>query len=176
MNKWNLFTLTLGIALSTSGMALADEKGKETDKLPLDDQFIMKAVVSNNAVLRLAELVESRSENPKVEMFASDIIAEHKKASDLIGKLVTDRKLAVVAGVEKELREEVERLSSLKGNEFDQAYLDNFIRHHEQCLERCKGQTVAGKEAQLVNFARECKTTLEDHLKRAREIRNSLPK
>lgn len=176
MKTLNLLTLSLMLAFASSGLALAEEKTKETDKLPLDDQFIIKSLVANNAVLRLAELVEPRSENVKVEAFAKDVIAEHKKVSEKLGKLVTDRKIAVVAGLEKELRDEVEALSKLKGEDFDKAYLDSFIRGHEKCLAMCKGQATDGKDVALIAMAKECHPTLEGHLKKAKELRASLAK
>jgi len=161
---------------SSIGASAAQVQVKVPENLPVDDQFIIKALVANNAVIRLAELVESRSDNVKVEAFAKDIITDHKKISDKIGKLVTDRKIAVVAGVEKELRDEVERLGKLKGNEFDREYLDGFIKTHDHCLAMCKGQMKTGKEDVCSAFAKECQPTLEEHLRRARELRASLPK
>jgi len=177
MKTFNLLALSLVMALATTGLSRSDDKVKETaDKLPVDDQFIMKALVGNNAVLRLAELVEARSENPKVEAFAKEVIFDHRKVSEKLGKVVADRKIAIVAGFEKELRDEVERISKLKGNDFDVAYLDGFIKHHEMCMAMCKNQRDGGKDEALTTLANECHPVLEVHLKKAKELRASLPK
>jgi putative membrane protein len=172
MKSWKTLVAALVLVPSLALVTLAEEPKDRTRELPSEDQFLTKALVNNNAVIRMAELVESRSENADVEAFAKEVIEAHKKTSDELGKMVKDRKVAVVAGLEKDLRDKVEELSKLKGKEFDRAYLDHFIRHHEQCVAMCKDQ--ASTDKPLATFAKDCKTKLESHLKRARELRDSL--
>jgi len=161
------FALTLGF-----GPAAAQEK--EVQKAGPEDQFLIKAAMANNAVTRMAELVESRSENPKVEEFARLVLADHKKAGEKLGEIVKRRNVGVAAGLEQPTRDEIDRLSKLKGAEFDKAFLDAFIRGHEACLKHCDTVTTEGKEEATVGFAKESKTAIERHLKMAKELRQGL--
>lgn len=167
-----LLTTCLTLALALSGTA--QDQDKDLEKAPLDDQFLLKAASANHAVIKLTDLVESRSENEKVEAFARKVQADHKVAADKLGRIAQERKLGVVAGLEKDLQQEMDRVSDLKGPEFDQAFLDTFIRWHEKCLQMCKGQTTGGQEVPTVAFAKECSTMIEDHLTKAKELRKSL--
>lgn len=161
------FALTLGF-----GPAAAQEK--EVQKAGPEDQFLLKAARANNAVVRMAELVEARSENPKVEEFARLVLADHKKAGDKLGEIAKRRNVGVAAGLEQPTKDEVDRLSKLKGPEFDKAFLDAFIRGHEACLKHCDEVATAGKEETTLGFGKECKAMIERHLKQAKELRQGL--
>jgi putative membrane protein len=169
--------LTLACLFAVAAFVQAeDRKADTTDKLPLDDQYVIKAVVFNNATIQTAKLVESRSENEAVKAFAKQVIEDHNKASEELGRVIKDRKLSVVAGLEKETREEIDRLSKLKGAEFDREYLANFIKCHEKCLSMCKSQVSSGKEEAASKYAKDCCTKLEEHLKKAKELKEKVSK
>jgi putative membrane protein len=163
--------LSFAVAL-TFGPAAAQEK--EVQKAGPEDQFLIKAAMANNAVVRMAELVETRSENPKVEEFARLVLADHKRAGDKLGEIAKKRNVGVAAGLEQPTRDEIDRLSKLKGADFDKAFLDSFIKGHEACLKHCDEVATTGKEETTVGFGKECKTMIEKHLKQAKELRQGL--
>jgi putative membrane protein len=174
MNVYHFAAVACVLAMGS--LVRAEDTPDKVKDLPLDDQYIVKALVANNAVIQKAKLVEGRSESEALKAFAKQIIEDHEKVNEKIGDLVKERKLSVVAGLEKEVREEIDRLKELKGAEFDRAYLTSFITGHEKCVRMCKAQVDGGKEEGLKTFAKDCCNKMEEHLKQAKELKEKLTK
>src|SRR5262245_9714777 len=101
--------LVLGVIATTP--ALAQNK--------LDNDFLIQAVTSAHADMKYSELADSRSSNDKVKAFAKKIVKDHKDQMQNLDRFVSDRKLAIVAGLEKDARDEADRLGKLDGAAFD---------------------------------------------------------
>ncbi len=151
--------------------------GVRVDAVPpgkADDQFLKDIFVQGHAEIAYSELAERRAANDKVKEFAREMVKEHKRCNEKLAQLLKDRKLAIVAGTEKQTKEEVARLSKLEGANFDRAYMDRMIQDHEKAVAMVQTQTTAAVEADVRAFAKEALPTLKTHLERAKEIAKAL--
>jgi putative membrane protein len=155
--------------LVVAGMATGTGAGEKGER-PLDKEFLVKVASCNNAEIEVGKLADKRSKSADVKDFANMLVKHHKAAYDKLGDLIKNRKIGVAAGLEKETRDEIKRLSKLEGNEFDRAFLDHMIREHKKAVSIFENQAKNGQEADIRDYAKELLPDLRMHLKKAEEL------
>lgn len=155
-------------ALCFIGGARADDA-----RNPLDDNFLVKVSTCENAEIETAKLADKRAQSAKVKEFASQMLQDHRKSYDKVAAVIKNRKIAVVAGFEKDAKAEIDRLSKLQGAEFDREFMECVIKDHKNAIAMFEHQANEGKDADTKNFAKETLPTLKEHLKMAQEIAKS---
>jgi putative membrane protein len=157
------FRATTVIALVVAAGAAAADDPKP------DLPFLVDASVLIHADTQYSQLAEDRA-SPTVAKFASQMLESHKQLHKELAAIVKDRKVGVVAGTEKEVREEKARLGELKGAPFDRAYLDRIAADHERLINMCESQVKNGKDADLTAFAKKALPELRKHLETAKGL------
>ena len=66
--------------------------------------------------------------------------------------------------------ETVQRLTSLKGAEFDRAYMQAMVEDHEEDVAKFRDVASSAESKQVQAFAKKTLPTLEQHLKMAKDI------
>jgi putative membrane protein len=151
--------------------AWADEKRPDAKGgSSLDNEFLLKAHSANNAELEYSKLVEKRSANQKVKDFAEQMLRDHREVRESLGKLFKDRKVGSVAGTEREVRDEVDRLSKLSGAEFDREYMKRLVQDHDAALTLFETQARDGKDNAITAWTKEVLPTLKKHQQQAKEL------
>jgi putative membrane protein len=170
----NLFRGMSAVAFVMVTCTVAQTAGQTKDKAVLDDDFIVKAMTAGHAEVLYSELAEKHAASDKVKAFARQVVKDHKEMEDKLAKVAADHKLGVVAGTEKEVKDEVKRLSNLQGPAFDKAYMQRMIDDHESAIQMCELQSKSGKDAKLNDFAKGALPKMRDHLKEAKSIASEL--
>jgi len=151
-------------------------RANEKMERPLDNDFLVKAATANNAEIEVGKLAERRASSNEVKDYANMLVKDHKTANDKLGGLIKTRKVGVVAGFEKETRDEINRLSNLNGKDFDRAFLDHMIQDHKKAISIFENQAKNGKEEDIRAYAKEMLPDLQKHLKKAEELAKSTSK
>lgn len=162
-----LGAFTLPYSLSTAG----DEKSKSA---PAATEFLQMAAAGHNVEIQLGKLAQLKGENEDVRAYAGRLVKSHEAAYSDLAKLLKNRKLAIVSGLEWENREDAKKLIKASGAEFDRLYLDTMIRHHEQSATLYDQQAKSGKEDDVKAYAADVLPGIRDHLKEARALRKTL--
>ena len=161
--------LTLVALLALGAWARADKAGDG------DKDFLMKASTDGDAEVRFAQLAEKQAGSDAVKTFAREMSKEHDAANKQLADAAKGMKLAIVAGLEKSKRDEYERLSKLKGAEFDREYMRLAVDMHEKAVKVFEDESkrTDGND-NLRKFAADTLPKLRDHLKKAREVANTV--
>lgn len=154
-------------------VVLASDTGAGEKNLPLDKEFLVKVATCNNAEIEIGKLADRRSNSANVKEFATTLVKDHKAAYNKLGDLIKNRKVGVAAGLEKETRDEIKRLSKLEGSEFDRAFLDHMIREHKKAISIFENQVKNGEEADIRDYAKEMLPHLRQHLKKAESLKTA---
>lgn len=162
MSRTLLFTSA--VALLAAGAASAE------DRPPLDKDYVIQVVPRCHALSKYVELGEKRAQNEQVKEFARKLVKEHKTMAEQFTKAMEDQKVAVVAGLEKPAREELDRLEKLEGAPFDQALLNRIVEDHETVIRMCEAQAEKGNDAKLRDFAKNHLPKMKEHVKEAKEL------
>lgn len=162
----------LGVALVVlvAGNSWAEEKNAPKN----DQEFLIRAAEAGNAEIKFSELAETRANNDQVKDFARQMVREHKQMSDQLSSYAKELKTAVLAGLDKDANAAYQRLSKLRGDEFDRAYMQQMVEDHEKAVRLFEGEAKSSGTSDLKTFAEKNLPTIRDHLKHARSVLSTL--
>src|ERR1044072_4514526 len=107
--------LCIFLALVVAVGAAAGVRGDDKSERPLDKEFLIKMANCNQAEAEISKLADTRAQSQSVKEFATMLVNDHNTNLKRIAQLLETRKIAVVAGLTKEMRDEVSRLRKLEG-------------------------------------------------------------
>jgi putative membrane protein len=166
----------LVIAALFLARAAAGQKPVVTDKIPTDQEFLAKALEGNILEVQLGEKARDKTSNDRVKKFAQRMIDDHSKARQELMDIAKDMKIGIVAGLSKEHRDLLLRLTKADGADFDRAYMNHMVEDHEKDVAEFESYAKNGKNDRLRQFARKTLPTLREHLKMARDVAGDLKK
>ena len=108
----------------------------------VDRQFITKAAQSDMTEIKTSQLALKRSQNSQVRQFAQEMIQQHTQSSSKLKPIAAQKGVMLPKSLGAENQALYNKLSSLSGSRFDQAYMQGQAQAH------AKTQTVYQKELQ----------------------------
>jgi putative membrane protein len=159
--------------------ARADDK-KLIEKRPADRapttemEFVVKAIAGNIAEIKLSETAIKQSSDKDVEAFARRMVKDHTNLRDALLERAKVMKVAVVAGLEKDTQEKVDRLSRLSGKDFDREYMKCMVDDHEKTLDLFQTWAKKASDTELRDLLNRSIPTVKEHLERARQLSSKL--
>jgi len=127
-------------------------------------------------------LVQSKSKNAEVKKFAADMIRDHgsanRQATALAKKLKlkpepndTSRSLATGG------KQNLQKLKSMKGTQFDRAYIDQEVTYHQNVLDALDQKLIpSAQNADLKSLLQSVRAVVAQHLEHAKTLAQSLSK
>jgi|GEM_PF-6735887 len=147
---------------------------KPSEKPVIDFNFLNKAAECCQAESRIGDIAKDKTENETVKAFAVKLHKEHSTIKQDLTKWTESRKIAVVAGTSKTTKAEIDRLTALKGADFDRAFVDYTVTSHEKLVAAYEYQQKNGKEKDLVNFAADHLPLIKSLLEEAKKVQTSI--
>jgi predicted outer membrane protein len=115
-------------------------------------------------------VAESRAENDAVEDFAERMISEHGSMYEEWEELAQKIDMETDIDLEQAQEPTVERLRNLSGTAFDQAYMAEMIRLHEQDLAAFQRMGTSARSPEVRQLATSGVSTIQEHLTLARQV------
>ena len=156
----------------TTGPVDATKSASERPKLSGDEQtFMMKAGAGNAAEVKLAELAEKNGESKGVKDFAQKMITDHTKANKDLA-MVAQRQQITDFNPEPSADDKAlyEKMSGLKGKEFDDAYIKNAVEDHTKDLADYKQAHNDVSSKDLLAYVNKVEPVVAEHLKMAKML------
>ena len=149
----------------------------------INDAQIAKIVVTANQVdVDAGKLAASKATNPEVKKFAQTMVTDHtgvnKQAVDLATKLGVkpednDTAKSLASGGQANLA----NLKTLKGKEFDKAYIDHEVAYHQAVLDAVDKTLIPGaKNEELKALLVKVRPAFVAHLEHAKMVQSDLSK
>jgi putative membrane protein len=136
-----------------------------------DSVYIRQAIIGNTTEVRLGQVGKDRAESSEVEDFAERMGSQHDDMNDRWEALARSAKVGISL---QHLRSAggptVERLEDLSGDAFDQAFMTEMIRRHEQDLAAFQRMSTAARSAEVRELAGDAVSDIEEHLTLARQV------
>ena len=147
----------------------------------INDAQIAKIVVTANQVdVDAGKLAASKATNPEVKKFAQTMVTDHtgvnKQAVDLATKLGVkpednDTAKSLASGGQANLA----NLKTLKGKEFDKAYVDHEVAYHQAVLDAVDKTLIPGaKNEELKALLVKVRPAFVAHLEHAKHVQSTL--
>jgi len=166
----------LSLALSLLAFGPAALAGQAAPPDLSDPEVAHVAVTADNIDIAAGKLALSRTHDSEVRNFASMMVRDHtgvnEKAAALAKKLgVTPKDNAVSQSLEAGAREAMAKLESLRGADFDRAYIAREIAYHQAVLDALDQTLIPTTEnAELKGLLTQVRPAFEAHLAYAKKI------
>jgi putative membrane protein len=156
------YALILAALLSTSiGLALAEELDS-TKPVSAAQSFVTKATQDGMTEIRLGELAQTRSSDPKVKAFATRMIEDHTKANAELSALAKRKNLDVPTELDTKHATIVHGVSTKPPSEFDAEYGKHMIEAHDAAVTLFSDAGAVG-DKDIAGFAKRTLPTIHKH-------------
>ena len=165
-------------ALSMFGLlAQAQEAGQSANRMAgADSTWARKVAQGGMAEVKLGELAKDHASSEAVKKFGQQMVDDHSKANDELKDIAGKKGITLPSGLDAKDQNTYDRLSKLKGAEFDRAYMADMVKDHRMDIAEFKREAGRGSDAELKAFASKTLPTLEHHLQMAQDAEGQLKK
>ncbi len=170
MSKTALWTaIALALAVDCRGAQA------QTPIPPSPKDFALATLQSDQYEILAAHVAEVQGQDPRVQAFAKDMIQDHTRLTgDLRQAALASGLQAPGSGMSSDEAALLSSLQSLRGLEFDKAYVRQQVLVHSQAVAVEESFGDAGTDANLRKAAHAALPTIKDHLKEAQQLRAAL--
>ncbi|MGO4378821.1 DUF4142 domain-containing protein [Pseudoduganella sp. RAF53_2] len=147
---------------------------------PNDAQIAGIVVAANTVDINAGKLAEKTSTDKNVQAFARMMVNDHtsvnEKATALVKKLkVTPEDSDTAKSLKAGGDANIAKLKSLKGKEFDKAYVDNEVTYHQAVIDALDKTLIPNaKNAELKQTLVNVRPAFVAHLEHAKHIQSEL--
>jgi putative membrane protein len=140
------------------------------DSIAADTAYIRQVIRGNFLEVGLGRRAYSEAEDSAVKQFALRMITDHNSMNDQWTELAQQNDMEVELEVGPAGQQVGERLEDLEDDEFDQAYMSEMIRQHEQDLALFQRLARWAGSPEVRQLASSGVPTLREHLELARQV------
>jgi putative membrane protein len=158
----------------TDTTAATGAAGSEAGPVMLDADFAKMAASGGILEVELGKVAAKNAADANVKSFGTMMSTDHSGANAKLKKIADDKKMELPTAMNPEHQATYDRLSKLKGAEFDKAYMGDMVKDHEKDITLFKTQSEKGTDAELKAFAQSTLPTLQAHLDKANSIAASV--
>jgi putative membrane protein len=147
---------------------------------PTDPQIAAIVVTANTVDIDAGKLAKTRTKDAEVKKFAEQMITDHgsvnKSAIDLAKKLkLTPEESETSRSLKSGGDDNIAKLKTLKGKEFDRAYVDHEVAYHQAVLDAIdKTLLPSAKNEDLKALITKVRPAIAAHLEHAKHIQSTL--
>jgi len=139
-----------------------------------DLDFMNQAAPGGMAEVELGRLAASQGMSKEVKTFGQKMVEDHSKANQELMQVAQQKKVKLSTDLMPAHQETMEKLSKLRGAEFDRAYVRAMVEDHEKDVAAFDATAKNGVDADVKAFAAKTLPTLRMHLEMIREIQGKM--
>lgn len=178
-NYHRTFRVLPCLAMIVTQMALVSAYAADTEEnrgqiSAADYKFVKAAACGGMLEVNLGNVAAANSRNPAVQQFGERMAKEHSKAGQDLAQIVSRKGGALPTELTGKQQKEVDRLSKLSGREFDKAYVSFMVKCHKMDEREFKKASEDLQDPDLKSFAATTLTMVQDHLKAAQDLEQSV--
>jgi predicted outer membrane protein len=143
---------------------------------PGTEQFLVQVMEDSLAEMELCMLALDNAGSEEVKAFAQTMIDEHGKLGQQIEKMAQQMRLAFPKKVRAEHASLIKRMGKLKGDQFDQKFIEENLRYHENDLKVFEHYAAQKDEVEVSKLAAAGARLFGRHLKMVKELAQKLKK
>ncbi|MDQ3173318.1 MAG: DUF4142 domain-containing protein [Acidobacteriota bacterium] len=139
-----------------------------------DLAFMNDAAPGGVAEVEMGRMAAKQAQSSEVKQFGERMVVDHTKAGEELKQLASIKKVTLPAMVNPKHKEAMEKLSKLKGADFDHEYVTAMVADHEKDVAAFENAVKAGVDADVKAFAAKTLPTLKAHLQMIRDIASKM--
>lgn len=147
-------------------------EGKPSAALSSDDkEFMTKAAKGSMLEVALGREIQRKAASPDVKVFGKRMVDDHGKASRELHDLAAKKGVMLPTTLDKDHKDEVDKLAKLSGPKLDKEYADEMVDEHEKDVKEFRDATKDVKDPELRAWAEKTLPVLESHLTMAKDLK-----
>lgn len=175
-----VMTVALGLGVASavpvhaqaSDAPASDAPVSGTKLSPADQQFIQDASQSDATEIAASKIALKNSRDPRVKKFAQQMITDHTKLSRSMAAIAAKRGLATAPSADSAL---VGKLQTLKGQQFDEAYIEQVgLEAHQRAVDLFQQESQSGTDSQLKAAAARALPIIKHHLEMSQQLAGAM--
>jgi putative membrane protein len=137
--------------------------------------FVQDQIADGTREVELGKLAAERASSPEVKEFGQMMVEDHTKAGNELKELASRANVDLESGDAREdANDAVEKLSDLKGPEFDREYIDLMVKDHQDALDALQDQAQNADHAGVKQWASATLPRIKSHLEHAQKLQDQL--
>jgi putative membrane protein len=118
-----------------------------------DKDFVNQQLSGGMAEVELGRMASERAVNADVKKFAQMMVEDHTKAGNELTEVAARFSIAATPQIDEKHRDLMEKLSKLRGNEFDREYINAMVDGHEDVVDALETRvdSTAGLKDRVTN-------------------------
>lgn len=165
MNRFGAVAIVTTLALSAPAGA--------ADKPPAaraDQAFLTEAASAGHMEVELGRIAQKHASSDRVKEFGQRMVDDHSKAGEDLKQVATRKSIMLPPTMNAMHRKAVDRLSKLRGKDFDRAYMQTMVKDHEEDVGKFRKEAETAADPDVKEFATKTLPTLESHLDMAKQV------
>jgi putative membrane protein len=108
---------------------------------------VKEAAQMNMAVIKVSELASRKAQNAQLKQFASRLQQDHKQAQKDLEQIAQKQNVTLPGTLDSKCQEEISRLESLSGAEFDREFAKGAIEGHAMAIAKLQQSAAQGSRS-----------------------------
>jgi putative membrane protein len=150
--------------VSTKGEKIASE----------DADFVKEAALGGMMEVQLGKTAQDKASKSQVKEFGRHMETDHSKANDELKKIAANKGIKLPTVLEGKHKSTADKLTKLKGDEFDREYITAMVDDHKQVIDKFQQESDKGKDSDIKKFAQNQLPILKKHLALAEQTQKEL--
>jgi putative membrane protein len=141
-----------------------------------DSSFIKSAYQDGLAEVKLGQMGESKTANPEVKAFATEMVTDHGAANTELKSLADSKKVEVASDPSLMEQGKAKLLDTKTGGDFDKAFVSKMVSDHKSAVAAFEKAANEAKDSDVKALAAKLLPTLKSHLSMAESLQDKLGK
>ena len=147
----------------------------EGETISKDDSDFVKAAASGGMIeVQLGKTAQQKATSSHVKEFGRRMQTDHSKANDQLKKVAAKKNVKLPTELEGKQKSTMDKLTKLKGDEFDREYMNTMVDDHKEDIEKFEQEADKGKDPDLKKFAKDHLPILKKHLALAQQTQKQI--
>lgn len=144
--------------------------GQSTELARSDRRFVEKLGKLGMEEVALSKIAAERTTRADVRSFAQELVNAHQKVNSELTQLASMK--GVTLPIDRQPK--VDKWTKKDAEDFDADYLERMIDAHEDSIELLQENARDSKDAELAAFARTQLPAMQEHLRKAQELKRQM--
>ncbi|HEX7933147.1 MAG TPA: DUF4142 domain-containing protein [Paraburkholderia sp.] len=175
-----VMTVALGLGAASASAVYAQASDPAASNAPAsgtklssgDQQFVQDASKSDATEIAASRIALKNSRDARVKKFAQQMITDHTKLSRGMAALAAKQGLNTTPSADSAL---VGKLQTLKGQQFDEAYVEQVgLEAHQRAVDLFQQESQSGTDPQLKAAATRALPIIKHHLEMAQKLAGAM--
>jgi putative membrane protein len=155
---------------SAPPMTSGDLPQEAVNPLAADQKFLKDATEGARTQVELGKLAQEKGSSDAVKEFGKRVVEDHSKTSTDLEQLAAKAGVSVESDMPKKAKKAQEKLSKLSGSDFDRTFAKMMLNDHKSDAKSFEKESKNGKIPEAKQFASNSLPTVQERLKLAQEL------